>query len=74
VETVTALYDYEAQAEGDLSFISGEVIEVIKRTNNENEWWTGRVNGKTGQFPGRTNRRRYSAYGSWTGNYVKLNK
>jgi amphiphysin len=58
VETVTALYDYEAQAEGDLSFISGEVIEVIKRTNNENEWWTGRVNGRSGQFPGRTDRRR----------------
>ncbi|EDN03282.1 hypothetical protein HCAG_01146 [Histoplasma mississippiense (nom. inval.)] len=51
VETVTALYDYEAQAHGDLSFSAGEVIEVIERSNNENEWWTGRVNGKTGQFP-----------------------
>ncbi|EEH07019.1 BAR adaptor protein hob1 [Histoplasma capsulatum G186AR] len=58
VETVTALYDYEAQAHGDLSFSAGEVIEVIERSNNENEWWTGRVNGKTGQFPG---------------NYVRLN-
>lgn len=54
VETVTALYDYEAQAHGDLSFSAGEVIEVIERSNNENEWWTGRVNGKTGQFPGMT--------------------
>ncbi|KKZ64497.1 hypothetical protein EMCG_01376 [[Emmonsia] crescens] len=52
VETVTALYDYEAQAYGDLSFTAGEVIEIIERTNNDNEWWTGRVNGKTGQFPG----------------------
>ncbi|KAL1960620.1 hypothetical protein VTO42DRAFT_7199 [Malbranchea cinnamomea] len=58
VETVTALYDYEAQAEGDLSFLTGDVIEVVQRTNNQNEWWTGRINGKTGQFPG---------------NYVKLN-
>lgn len=58
VETVTALYDYEAQAEGDLSFTTGDVIEIIHRTANENEWWTGKVNGRQGQFPG---------------NYVKLN-
>ncbi|WEW58385.1 BAR adaptor protein Hob1 [Emydomyces testavorans] len=52
VETVTALYDYEAQAVGDLSFTAGDVIEIVSRTNNENEWWTGKVNGKVGQFPG----------------------
>jgi len=51
-ETVTALYDYEAQAEGDLSFSAGEVIEVITRTDNVNEWWSGRVGGRQGQFPG----------------------
>lgn len=51
-ETVTALYDYEAQAEGDLSFSTGDIIEIIQRTSNENEWWTGKVNGKQGQFPG----------------------
>lgn len=52
IETVQALYDYEAQAEGDLSFKVGDMIEIVKRTNNENEWWTGKLNGKTGQFPG----------------------
>ncbi|KAH7399974.1 reduced viability upon starvation protein-like protein [Cadophora sp. MPI-SDFR-AT-0126] len=57
-ETVTALYDYEAQAEGDLSFTTGDVIEIVTRTNNENEWWIGKVKGKQGQFPG---------------NYVKIN-
>ncbi|KAE8452746.1 hypothetical protein EG329_013018 [Mollisiaceae sp. DMI_Dod_QoI] len=57
-ETVTALYDYEAQAEGDLSFTTGDVIDIVTRTNNENEWWIGKVRGKQGQFPG---------------NYVKLN-
>ena len=51
-ETVTALYDYEAQAEGDLSFSTGEVIEIVTRTANENEWWTGKINGRQGQFPG----------------------
>lgn len=51
-ETVTALYDYEAQAEGDLSFSTGDVIEIVTRTDNENEWWIGKINGRQGQFPG----------------------
>jgi amphiphysin len=51
-ETVTALYDYEAQAEGDLSFSAGDVIEIVTRTANENEWWIGKISGKQGQFPG----------------------
>lgn len=51
-ETVTALYDYEAQAEGDLSFSAGESIEIVTRTANENEWWIGKINGRQGQFPG----------------------
>lgn len=51
-ETVTALYDYEAQAEGDLSFTTGELIEIVSRTQNENEWWTGRIGVRQGQFPG----------------------
>lgn len=53
VETVTALYDYEAQAHDDLSFSAGEVIEIVHRTENQNEWWTGKVDGRHGQFPGR---------------------
>jgi len=54
VETATALYDYEAQAEGDLSFTTGDTIEIITRTSNENEWWTGKMKGKQGQFPGKS--------------------
>lgn len=51
-ETCTALYDYEAQAEGDLSFSAGETIEIVQRTANENEWWIGKSGGRQGQFPG----------------------
>ncbi|KAG9662920.1 BAR-domain-containing protein, partial [Aureobasidium melanogenum] len=57
-ETCTALYDYEAQAEGDLSFSAGETIEIVQRTANENEWWIGKIGARQGQFPG---------------NYVQLN-
>ncbi|RMD39990.1 hypothetical protein DV735_g5149, partial [Chaetothyriales sp. CBS 134920] len=58
IETCTALYDYEAQAHGDLSFSANDIIEIVSRTQNENEWWTGKVHGRQGQFPG---------------NYVRLN-
>ena len=51
-ETVTALYDYEAQEHGDLSFSAGDVIEIVSRTNDPNQWWTGRVGSRQGQFPG----------------------
>ncbi|GAB7347661.1 hypothetical protein MBLNU459_g4526t1 [Dothideomycetes sp. NU459] len=51
-ETVTALYDYEAQAEGDLSFSAGETIEIVQRTANVNEWWIGKIGARQGQFPG----------------------
>ncbi|KAI9823752.1 MAG: hypothetical protein M1832_002309 [Thelocarpon impressellum] len=52
VPMATALYDYEAQAEGDLSFATGDVIEIVTKGATENEWWTGKVHGKEGQFPG----------------------
>ncbi|KAL9553871.1 hypothetical protein MBANPS3_003077 [Mucor bainieri] len=50
---VVALYDYTAQAEGDLSFKKDDRIEIIEKTNDTNDWWTGRLNGITGVFPGK---------------------
>jgi len=57
-ETVTALYDYDATADGDLSFRANDVITIVRRTDNVNEWWEGELHGRRGQFPG---------------NYVQLN-
>lgn len=57
VPTCTALYDYTAQAQGDLTFTAGAVIEIVEQ-GDPNGWWTGRYNGQTGAFPG---------------NYVQLN-
>lgn len=51
-ELCTALYDYTAQAAGDLSFTAGSRIEIVERTADANGWWTGRYNGQVGQFPG----------------------
>lgn len=52
VERAEALYDYEAQAAGDLSFATGDVIDIVKKGATENEWWTGKLKGQEGQFPG----------------------
>ncbi|KAI9475511.1 MAG: hypothetical protein EXX96DRAFT_596033 [Benjaminiella poitrasii] len=49
---VVALYDYTAQAEGDLSFKKDDRIEVLERTADANDWWKGRLNGVVGVFPG----------------------
>ena len=49
---VTALYDYAATAEGDLSFVTGDKIELIKRGESVEDWWTGKLDGVEGVFPG----------------------
>lgn len=51
-EVAVALYDYAAQAAGDLTFSAGDRIEVVTRTDEENDWWTGKLNGVQGVFPG----------------------
>lgn len=48
---VRALYDYNGQQEGDLTFKKDDIITVIKRTKSQDDWWTGELNGKRGLFP-----------------------
>ena len=52
VDYVVALYDFAAQAEGDLDFKVGDRIEVVERSGSSEDWWTGRLDGRTGVFPG----------------------
>lgn len=56
--TATAAFTFEAQQPGDLPFKKGDIITIIQKSNSQDDWWTGRVNGKEGIFPA---------------NYVKLN-
>ncbi|KAL7416882.1 putative actin-associated protein [Mrakia frigida] len=49
---VVALFDFEAQAAGDLGFSQGDRIELVERTGSTEDWWTGKVDGKQGVFPG----------------------
>ncbi|AAS53511.2 AFR140Cp [Eremothecium gossypii ATCC 10895] len=49
-ETCIALYDFAAQADGDLSFPVNAIIEILDRSDAAG-WWTGRYNGREGLFP-----------------------
>ncbi|CCE66096.1 hypothetical protein TPHA_0O01280 [Tetrapisispora phaffii CBS 4417] len=46
-----ALYTFSGEESGDLSFKKGDVIAILKKSDSQDDWWTGRVNGKEGIFP-----------------------
>ncbi|XP_054260814.1 mitogen-activated protein kinase kinase kinase 11-like isoform X2 [Macrosteles quadrilineatus] len=50
----TALYDYDAQGEDELSLRRGDIVEVLSQDSNisgDEGWWTGKVGEKVGIFP-----------------------
>ncbi|GAB1315731.1 putative YSC84 Protein involved in the organization of actin cytoskeleton [Madurella fahalii] len=46
-----ALYTFEADQPGDLGFKKGDVITVLKKTDSDNDWWTGMIGTRHGIFP-----------------------
>ncbi|KAK7883264.1 hypothetical protein WMY93_029438 [Mugilogobius chulae] len=49
---VRALYDYEGQADEELSFTEGAVIRLLNRdTQTDDGFWEGELNGRVGVFP-----------------------
>jgi len=42
-------YNENGSEPNDLSFRTGDIIEVVAETNAD--WWTGRINGEQGLFP-----------------------
>lgn len=50
-ETVVALYDFEGEGHGDLSFQEGDLIKIVKKTETDQDWWVGELRGTRGNFP-----------------------
>lgn len=46
-----ALFTFDADQPGDLGFKKGEIITVTKKTDSDNDWWTGIIGTRTGIFP-----------------------
>ncbi|KAI8965098.1 DUF500-domain-containing protein [Daldinia sp. FL1419] len=46
-----ALYNFEPDQPGDLGFKKGDVITVLKKTDSDNDWWTGMIGSRHGIFP-----------------------
>ncbi|XP_060560689.1 SH3 domain-containing YSC84-like protein 1 [Ruditapes philippinarum] len=46
-----AKYPFEGQLPCDLPFKTGDRIEVLTRTDTQNDWWEGRLKGRVGIFP-----------------------
>ena len=48
--TAVAIYDYKSQANDELDLKEGEVVEIVSK--DASGWWTGRLRGRQGLFPG----------------------
>ncbi|KAF2837494.1 DUF500-domain-containing protein [Patellaria atrata CBS 101060] len=46
-----AKFTFDPDQPGDLGFKKGEIITILKRTDNETDWWTGRIGDREGIFP-----------------------
>ncbi|XP_078085591.1 mitogen-activated protein kinase kinase kinase 21 isoform X2 [Mustelus asterias] len=50
----TAVFDYEASAEDELSLRRGDVLEVLStdaKVSGDEGWWTGKIGERVGIFP-----------------------
>lgn len=47
-ETARALYDFNGEQSGDLSFREGDIITIVQKSQSQDDWWTGRIGGRQG--------------------------
>ena len=46
-----ALFNFRAEMKCDLEFRKGQVIQVMARTDTQNDWWEGKLEDRVGIFP-----------------------
>lgn len=47
-QRVRALYAFTSEQKGDLSFQAGDIITITEKTERQDDWWTGRLDGQLG--------------------------
>ncbi|KAF3491310.1 SH3 domain-containing protein [Arthroderma uncinatum] len=50
-DQAVALFTFDADQDGDLGFKKGEIITIVKRTEKQDDWWTGKIGNRVGIFP-----------------------
>lgn len=46
-----ALFNFKGEMKCDLEFRKGQVIQVITRTDTQDDWWEGKLEDRVGIFP-----------------------
>ncbi|KAK9370008.1 hypothetical protein V1509DRAFT_618258 [Lipomyces kononenkoae] len=46
-----ALYTFDGEQDGDLGFRKGDIITIVQKSGSQDDWWTGRREGREGIFP-----------------------
>ncbi|ORX99605.1 DUF500 and domain-containing protein [Clohesyomyces aquaticus] len=46
-----AKFTFDPDQPGDLGFKKGDIITILKKTDNETDWWTGKIGDREGIFP-----------------------
>ncbi|CAO3597496.1 unnamed protein product [Absidia cylindrospora] len=46
-----ALFNFPGQQGGDLPFKKGDTITIVKKTDTQQDWWTGEIGTRKGIFP-----------------------
>lgn len=50
-QKAVALYNFNGEQSGDLSFRKGDIITIVKKSDTTDTWWTGSYGGQQGIFP-----------------------
>lgn len=69
---VTATHPFAGEQPGDLSFVPGDRITVITKTDSQYDWWEGQLeDGRVGIFPANFVTYWYYSLGVWQKNIWK---
>ena len=43
-----ALFNFAGEQDGDLVFHKGDIITIVKKSDTQNDWWTGKIGSRQG--------------------------